>query len=169
MDSAGQESLIRSAYSTVKNIIGEQKKTLCVGVGDGTELKYFRGAYGIDINDKSIEKCREENFNVSKMDMHKMTFQDGVFDLVFSKDNFEHSVSHIEVISEFARVSRRYVAIVLPDESWQCSGWHFIIPNMKQMISLGEKVGLSLRAFREYDVLSGTRIVGQFIYIYEKF
>jgi ubiquinone/menaquinone biosynthesis C-methylase UbiE len=168
MDSRGQEALISFAANTIHSIIGKQPRTLCVGCGDGTELKYFPHAFGIDINQKSLRICREKNLQVEDMDMHHMTFNDNTFDLVFSKDNFEHSISSIEAISEFSRVSKKYVAIVLPDDSWQSSKWHFIIPTLKQMVTLGEKVNLMLRSLREYNLQIGQCNIFQSIYLFQK-
>jgi ubiquinone/menaquinone biosynthesis C-methylase UbiE len=168
MDSNSQDRLIAYATSNVHDIIGREQRTLCVGCGDGTEMEYFSNPFGIDINEKSLEKCRERNLMVENMDMHHMTFDDGQFDLVFSKDNFEHAISPIEAISEFARVSSKYVVIVLPDETWQSSKWHFIIPTIKQMVTLGEKVGLVLKSFREYNVMVGEACVFQSLYVFQK-
>lgn len=168
MDSCNQSLLIGYAIKYIKEVIGVPDKTLCVGVGDGTEMDYFNKCVGIDISDVSITKCKKDGFDVRKMDMHDMTFDDDTFDLVFSKDNFEHALSPINAISEFARVSSKYVVIVVPDESWQSSMWHFIIPTVKQMISLGEKAGLMLRALREYNIVIGQMAVGQSLYIFQK-
>ena len=168
MDSSNQDSLIRHAVKFTKDVIGVPEKTLCVGVGDGTEMDYFTNVKGIDISDESIRKCVEDGYDVVKMDMHDMTFPDGSFDLVFSKDNFEHAISPIEAMSEFARVSNKYVVIVVPDESWQSSGWHFIIPTFKQMVTLAEKCGMALRALREYNVMIGQMCVFQTLYIFQK-
>ena len=168
MESEKQESLIHHAIMDIKKVIGEPKNTLCVGCADGTEMKYFDKPFGIDLNEKSLAKCREKNLQVEKMDMHHMTFSDNTFELVYSKDNFEHAISHIEALSEYARVSSRYVAIVLPDDSWQSSGWHFIIPTLKQMVTLGEKCGLMFKALREYNLIVGRSAVYQSIYIFQK-
>jgi len=168
MDSQGAYHTILAAVQTVKEIIGDPESTLCIGCGAGVELGLFDHATGIDLNEQSLVVCREAGYTAEKMDMHAMTFPDGKFELVFSRDVFEHAVSPIEAISEMARVSKKYVAVILPDESWQSSKWHFIIPTMKQMISLGEKVGLLLQSYREYDVIIGNTDVHQYVYIFRK-
>ena len=169
MDSIGAMNIIRVGAGLVNQIIGLQDKTLCIGCGEGVELSFFSGSTkGIDLNDASLAKAKDAGYDVEKMDMHNLSFQDDSFDLVFSRDNFEHSVSHIQVISEMARVSKRYVAIVLPTEDWQSSHWHYIIPNLRQMISLGEKVGLQLKSLREYNIIVGSIAIGQSLYIFEK-
>lgn len=168
MDSKNQELMIGYAVKYIKDVIPLPDKVLCVGVGDGTEMDYFPSSIGIDISEESIEACKKQGLDVRYMDMHNMTFEDNSFDLVFSKDNFEHAISPIEAISEFARVTKKYVAIVVPDETWQGSMWHFVIPTVKQMITLGEKAGLMLKAFREYNILVGQMAIGQSLYIFQK-
>ena len=168
MISEEQEDLIKHAAKFTRDKI-ECGKVLCVGVGDGTELEYFIGAEGIDLNGASIRKCREKGFNVRKMDMHKMTFPNESYDTIFCKDVFEHAVSPIIVLEEFVRVAKKYVVIVLPDEAWQSDGFHLIIPTLKQMISLAEKVRLSLLAYREYNlVINNGSSVFQHLYIFQK-
>ena len=168
MDSIQQKHLINYALLTVNRKIGDFGHTLCVGVGDGTEMGFIPDCEGIDINDTSLRICQEKGFSVQKMDMHKMTFKDNTFDLVFSKDSFEHAISPIEVMEQFARVSKKYVVIVVPNEEWQSDGFHLIIPTLKQMLSLAEKAGLVLVAYREYNLLVNARSVFQALYIFQK-
>lgn len=170
MDSRSAIYFIASAVQETKNVIGDPKKILCVGCSDGTEISQWGHGIGIDLNDASIAKAKARGFDVKKMDMHEMKFADNNFDLVFARDVFEHADSPIQAISEMARVSNKYVVIVLPDDSWASSGWHFLIPTLKQMISLGEKVGLNLRAYREYQLASPgqVRVWEQALYIFEK-
>lgn len=167
---SGDYNFVSVPIGIIKDLVGDKIDTiLSVGFGDGSELVFWGdNAQGIDMNDENIAMVKSAGCNVQKMDMHDMTFEDGKFDIVFSRDVFEHSISHIQVISEMARVSKRYVAIVLPDNQWAASGHHFIIPNLQQMISMGEKVGLSLRAYREYNILSNIIVVNQSLYLFEK-
>lgn len=168
MDSEGARFLIELAVGLVKDEIGEPQSVLCVGSSDGTELDMFKNARGIDLNDESIEKCRQKGFLVDKMDMHDMSYEDNKFQLVFSRDVFEHSIAHIESLSEMARVSGEYVCIVMPDESWDNSDWHFIIPNLRQMVSMAHKVGLMLVAYNEYSAVIGRASVHQHFYLFKK-
>ena len=154
MDSVNQYQLISLAVRLAKELTDNAFTVLSVGCADGTEMELFGGdVKGIDLNDVSLQKCTNKGLDVQKMDMHKMTFPDNSFDLVFSKDNFEHALTPIHAIEEFARVTSKYVCIVLPDESWQSDGRHLIIPTMRQMIALGEKAGLALKSYREYNII----------------
>jgi len=168
MDSFAASGIITAAIAETVRVIGDIDDVLCIGVGNGAELSFFKKVKGIDINEKSISICRDMGYDVEKMDMHNMSFQDNTFSMVFSRDVFEHAVSPIEAISEMARVTRKYVVIVLPDETWQSSKWHFIIPTVKQMIFLGEKAKLQLKALREYNMMVGNTVINQSLYIFEK-
>lgn len=168
MDSYGALPIIQTGIAYLKDIIGEPQSTLSVGCGAGAELGFFDNVKGIDLNDTSLSYCKQAGYDVQKMDMHDMTFEDNTFDLVFARDVFEHALSPIEAISEMARVSKKYVCIIVPDETWQSSKWHFICPTTKQMQSLGEKVGLQLKALREYNVIIGMITIQQSLYLFEK-
>ena len=167
MDSSGAAHTITQSCSLIQEIIGKPETVLCVGCGSGYELNMWSNAEGIDLNDVSLQKCRNQGFIVYKEDMHKMSFKDNSYELVYSRDVFEHAISPIEAISEMARVSSKYVAIVLPDESWQWSKWHFIIPTIRQMISLGEKANLMLKSMREYNINLGTTNIQQSLYLFQ--
>jgi ubiquinone/menaquinone biosynthesis C-methylase UbiE len=83
---------------------------LCVGCGTGEECDYLsrRGANvtGIDVSVKSIEIARSRfakaTFNV--MDMHKLSFSDNTFDLVYSSLTLHYSENLESVLREIFRV-----------------------------------------------------------------
>jgi len=173
MDSTAASQIISYGIDQALEVIKGDPSILSVGCGDGTEMELWRErlnttVFGIDLNDASLEKCLHKGLNVEKMDMHDLSFDTGSFGLVFARDVFEHSLNHVQVLSEFSRVSSKYVVIVLPDETWQSSTWHFIIPTLKQMISLGEKSGLKLVALREYNLIVGRAVIEQVMYVFEK-
>lgn len=168
MDSKKAQILIANHVSQIKELIGEPEDVLVVGCADGAELDMWRAAQGIDLNDESLAKARYSGHMVQNMDMHNMTFKDKIFDLVSSRDVFEHAVSPIKAISEMSRVSNKYVAITIPNSAWQDSEWHFIIPTMKQMVTLGEKVDLMLKAYREHGAIQGSEYIKQHLYIFQK-
>jgi len=167
MDSQGALPLIEVSASVTLSITG-QVKTLCVGCGDGTEMGFFKDVEGIDLNEASLDKCLDKGCKVAKMDMHDMSYPDNSFDLVFARDSFEHSESPIQVLSEMARVTKKYISITLPDQSWDISDWHYLIPTLRQMIAMGDKVGLNLRSYKEFNRILGAQFVTQHLYIFEK-
>lgn len=173
MDSKTALPLIQWAIGYVLEDVGIPESVLSVGCSDGTEMFCWlhqgsKVVRGIDMNDVSLSKCQEDGLSVQKMDMHKMTFSDNSFELVFMRDVFEHSLSHIEVLSEATRVSSKYIAIVLPSQDWHSSKWHYIIPTLEQMISLGMKVNVQLKAYREYSSPIGNALIRQYYYLFEK-
>jgi len=168
MDSQGAFSLIGVAAGETLAVTGDDIKTLCIGCGDGTELGFFKDVVGIDLNNTSLEKCKAKGYHVEKMDMHELTFNDNSFDLVFARDSFEHAVAPIQVLSEMARVSKRYVSITLPDQSWDGSHYHYLIPTLRQMLAMADKVGLNLRSYREFNRGVGQMVIFQHLYIFEK-
>lgn len=125
------------------------KRTLAVGCGNGTELNYLPGdtVIGLDINPKN------QASNVDIGDMHDMAYQDKEFDLVYSRDSFEHAVAPIAALAEMSRVSSKYVCIVLPDEVWTERPEHLIIPTDRQLQSMAEKVGLAQVMRRDYRLI----------------
>jgi SAM-dependent methyltransferase len=81
----------------------KNRSVLCVGCRDTREIKLFREAgfgsvVGIDLfsTDEAI----------LQMDMHKMTFPNSHFDVVFSSHSLEHSWNASKALSEFVRVSK---------------------------------------------------------------
>lgn len=144
MDSHCQIELITQA---IDGIPDNYKSVLCVGCGDGTECDEFiqknKKVTGIALNIKFIKK--KNDYNLLKMDMHDLTFDDNSFDLVFCKDTFEHAISHVLAYSEMARVARKYLLITLPDfEEWKRGRYHYLIPTKEQIEILGEKFGLRI-------------------------
>ena len=151
MNSAGQCELVKISVNYCCNL--DIQSVLCVGVGDGTECNLFsekkKEVTGITLN---LNKVKTES-KVLKMDMHEMTFGDGEFDLVFSKDCFEHAISHVIAFYEIVRVAKKFIYIVMPDfESWKYGKWHYLIPNHEQMVVLGERMGVELQSFEKIKI-----------------
>lgn len=162
MDSAGLEPM----FASIPQYLPDVDTTLAVGCGTGTELNYLPGEVrGIDIN--PIHKSEQ----IDTGDMHDLPYKDNEFELVYIRDAFEHSVAPIVAISELARVSSKYVCIILPDEVWTESHWHLIIPTMRQLMNLAEKVGLRLLRVRDIRMIinkGGFFLLHNRIYVFEK-
>ena len=161
MDSIHQSDRIDTA---VQHLPKDTESILCIGVGDGYELVMIDGEFpnirlkGITLNTDAVHYKHQQ---IVWGDMHNIEEADSSYDLVFSKDCFEHSFSHWAVMSEMARVSKRYVMIVLPDVNvWSSGGVHTIIPTSLQLKCLAEKFNLKL-----VDTWSFAQTDG---YLYEK-
>lgn len=158
MDSSSQAALIDNA---IVHIPHDAHEIICVGCGDGYELfriknlPWVKRVVGTNLNPKQTEYVKRRRLECYCADMHDLPFEDNSFDLCFLRDVFEHALSPYIAMSELARVSRKYVLIVLPDESWQFSKWHYIIPTKVQIVSLALKCGLLLRKEWQFSYQSG--------------
>jgi SAM-dependent methyltransferase len=92
---------------TLINRVAEQQPpggaVLCVGCRNGLELDRFRArgfedVVGIDVF--------SERPDILVMDMHKMSFADDSFDVVYASHSLEHSYDVHRVVREIARVAR---------------------------------------------------------------
>jgi SAM-dependent methyltransferase len=88
-------------------------RVLCVGCRNGVELDEFRGrgfdhVVGIDL--------LSQRPDILVMDMHRMTFPDRSFDIVFASHALEHSYDLATVVDEIGRVGRDggIVAVEVP-------------------------------------------------------
>jgi SAM-dependent methyltransferase len=88
-------------------------RVLCVGCRNGVELDEFRArgferVVGIDLFSQRPD--------ILVMDMHRMTFPDSSFDVVFASHALEHSYDLETVVGEIARVGRDggVVAVEVP-------------------------------------------------------
>ena len=110
---------------------------LCVGCGDGTELRYFPKAIGVSLN---VEGLRGR-YDIVQADMHALPFRDKAFAGVFCKDTWEHALAPTIALSEMCRVSREWVLLVVPDQGWGHSPHHTIIPTPLQATYMANKLG----------------------------
>jgi SAM-dependent methyltransferase len=148
MNSRGQMGLLQDAIGFCKQL--EIDSVLCVGCGDGTECEMFseftKSVTGITLNLEGVKynTSKGGSIGTKKMDMHDMKFDDESFDLVFSKDCFEHAISHVIAFSEMLRVSKKYVFIDLPEYEKE-GEWHYMTPTPFQMRSLARRFGVNMR------------------------
>jgi SAM-dependent methyltransferase len=85
-------------------------KILCIGCRNTAELDYFQSmglqnVIGIDLF--------SEDPRIRVMDMHKMTFADDAFDIVYSAHSLEHSYDIEQVTHEIIRVARDQAIIAI--------------------------------------------------------
>ncbi|MBD1835584.1 class I SAM-dependent methyltransferase [Cyanobacteria bacterium FACHB-472] len=90
-----------------------QSRVLCIGCRNTAEINYFRSkgaekVVGIDLFSSSPD--------ITIMDMHKMTFPDNHFDIIYSAHSLEHSYDVHKVVNEIIRVARpgAIVAVEVP-------------------------------------------------------
>lgn len=88
---------------------------LCIGCRNTAEINYFKSqgankVIGIDLFSSSPD--------ITIMDMHKMTFPDNNFDIIYSAHSLEHSYDVGKVVREIIRVASpgALVAVEVPVE-----------------------------------------------------
>jgi len=137
------EDQIYQIDELVKALPEDAKRILVVGCGDGTELEKIiasgREAIGIQVNKKQNELIRQRGLDARDMDMHTMDFENGEFDLVWCKDCFKQAMSPTIAFAEFNRVSRKYILISEPDESWAWKAHNYQLFTPEQFEMLGKK------------------------------
>jgi SAM-dependent methyltransferase len=88
-------------------------RVLCIGCRNGVELDEFRARGFDDVVGIDLFSQRPD---ILVMDMHRMTFADGSFDVVFASHALEHSYDLDTVAGEIRRVGRDggVVAVEVP-------------------------------------------------------
>ena len=94
------------AVTLITRVAGERPdggSVLCVGCRNGLELDRFRArgfdrVVGIDVF--------SQRDDIKVMDMHAMTFGDGLFDVVYCSHALEHAYDVHRVVEEMVRVAR---------------------------------------------------------------
>ena len=88
-------------------------RVLCVGCRNGVELDEFRARGFEDVVGIDLFSQRPD---IRVMDMHRMTFADDSFDVIYASHALEHSYDLQRVIREIERVGRNdaVVAVEVP-------------------------------------------------------
>ena len=129
-------------------LLPEGRDVLCVGCGDGYEVealdKQERHAIGITRNKDEVEKALENSRAVILADMHDLPFTDEMFDLVFCRDAWEHSIAPYIALAEMARVLKEggHALIRLPSEDWIECSYHYSVLTERQVKEMFAKVKL---------------------------
>lgn len=168
MDSYKAKPLIDQALSFLPEDIST---VLSIGCGSGYELEALtlkgKEVTAIDFNKKQVDKLKG-TYNVKHMDMHDLQFDDNSFECVIFRDVFEHATAPLIAMKESSRVSKKYVYVILPDETWDTSPNHVLIPTLRQMIQFGYKSRLALVSFTDMYVQLGEAIFKQSYYFFLK-
>jgi len=98
--------------------------------------------------------CLGEDYKVAKSkgrwvyeeDFSFLSFEDGKFDLVFSRHSLEHSPFPLMTLMEWHRVTKKYVALVLPaPEHWRYGGRnHYFVLSRRQWKVLFDVAGFDI-------------------------
>jgi len=119
-----QTRVIRNLLSQIGLPI--EAKVLEIGCGSGKILLHFRNmgyknSIGIDISPNSLKICQKKGFKVGEdvflMDGTSTQFQESEFDLVLAEGVLEHFQDFSPFVREMARISKRYILLMQPDQS----------------------------------------------------
>lgn len=91
----------------------------------------------------------ERGRNVIEEDFTFLPFKDDSFDVLFSRHSLEHSPMPLLTLMEWRRITKRYIALVLPSPVfWEYRGVnHYFVLNEEQWRHLFETVGLEVTFF----------------------
>ncbi len=94
---------------------------LDVGCGEGFAEDFFKEwnvAYeGVCLGDDYLV-AKERGRNVKRMDFSFLEYPENTFDLIFSRHSLEHSPMPLLTLFEWARVTKQWLGLVLPDPSF---------------------------------------------------
>jgi ubiquinone/menaquinone biosynthesis C-methylase UbiE len=125
----------------------EIQEVLDVGSGQG-DAQTFLCEFGVNTyqgvtlgDDVSIAQIK--NKNVNRADFTFLPFEDKMADMVFSRHSLEHSPMPVITLMEWLRVSKKYLAIVLPNpEFWTYVGLnHYSVMPDEQVQFLLKRTG----------------------------
>tara|TARA_B110000090_G_scaffold208969_1_gene264167 strand:+ start:175 stop:759 length:585 start_codon:yes stop_codon:yes gene_type:complete len=79
-------------------------KTLDVGCGIGDFTSYRKNTVGIDINNDSVNWCREQGYPVDLMQIDQIPYEERFFDSVIMDNVLEHILNPYPILNEAHRV-----------------------------------------------------------------
>jgi len=114
-----EDHMYREKTNKIIEYVGEDKKVLDVGCGDGLiteKIGTNNHIVGIDNSDKGIKLARKKCNNVNnliKTDALDLPFEDKKFDVVVLADVIEHIKEEKRLIKEIARVLKKRGKIII--------------------------------------------------------
>lgn len=133
------------------------KNVLDVGCGEGATQDIFK-VWNVEYEGVCLGEdyliAREKGRNVKKMDFSFLEYPDNSFDLIFSRHSLEHSPMPLLTLSEWARVSRQWLGVIVPSPEWygvKGSKNHYYVLYPDQWVNLLENAGWNV-IWNEVDV-----------------
>lgn len=141
--------------------IDKNSRILDIGCGQGPALKILKdkgylSAIGITLNDDDVRICRENGYDVRKMDQSFLDFQDMSFDFVWARHVIEHSIFPYFTLTEFARVLRPDSLLYLEVPAPGTACLHETNPNHYSV--LGHEAWLSLLVRCGFKILDEVNV-----------
>lgn len=122
----------------------ENIKILDIGARDGWTVDLFNqigypNTIGVELIDELVSHAKSKGRNVIKGDIHKLPFNNNIFDIVFCRHTLEHTHNPYKAIEEIIRVSKSNGGIIfisIPLEK-KARGKHTTaIPNIRLLKKL---------------------------------
>lgn len=122
---SSQRKILLKVLNKIK--LEKNSKIIDIGCGTGSMINFFRefgykNSVGIDASEESLKVCSKlfgykKNKDVFQMDARKIKFGAKSFNLVFSDGMLEHLPSLDKALSEFARISKKYILLFQPNQT----------------------------------------------------
>ncbi len=142
------------------------------GCGSGTISAIMGRKWGVDcvcldyvVDCLQLAKKKLKNSNLDGnfilADMNCLPFKDGVFDMVFNQGVIEHFAGEERqrVLNEMARVSRRYVAVFVPNsQNILRSGWKVVKKAIRKWY-WGLEIPYSHRELERAMEIAGLKVI----------
>ena len=125
---------------------------LVIGTGGGEEMEKFQElspdswVTGITLSPKEHEHCIKKKLDVKIADMHKLPYKYETFDILFTSNTLEHSISPFIAMCEMNRVLKMggYALIIIPSVwRWGDINGHISCMTSEQMVFLARKCGFT--------------------------
>ncbi len=121
-DKIGQQNTRKSIEDFILKHANKNSSFLDAGCNTGVEgVRLFNSGYqgkyfGVDNNNKAVKLARKNLANESKakffvLDLSKLNFKKNFFDIVLTKDVIEHHQYYVKILTELARVTKKYLIL----------------------------------------------------------
>lgn len=126
----------------IKRIKSGQGTLLEVGIGGGYFLKKAQDigydVYGVELNKENCEFAIEllgTSERVLNVDIYDANFKDGSFDVIYTRDVFEHIPNPKKFLAEFSRIAKKGCVVFI--EVPNIEGWVYKIVRERHVCVFG--------------------------------
>ena len=138
---------------------------LDIGCGQGVALEVFRRkglkAIGIALGEEDVQAACEKGFDVRRMDQSFLDFEDGSFDVLWSRHCLEHSIFPYFTLWGMFRVLKpgghAYVEVPAPDTACQhqTNPNHYSVLPHSMWCELFARAGFQLKKAQALELKTG--------------
>jgi len=121
-DQIGQKNTRKSIEDFILKHTNKSSFLLDAGCNTGVEaIRLYEGGFkgkyfGVDSNSKAIKIAKKNLIDNPQakfftLDILKLNFKDNYFDIVLAKDVIEHHQYYVKILTELARVTKKYLIL----------------------------------------------------------